>query len=78
MPETRKPRLPNFILAGAPTCGTTSLHHYLHQHPQVFMSPVKEPTFFAASDMLSRDDFLRVIKRDRGALQAYLNGPQTT
>lgn len=77
MPETRKPKLPNFILAGAPTSGTTSLHHYLSQHPQVFMSPVKEPTFFAASDMLSRDDFSRVIKRDRSALQGYLNGPQT-
>lgn len=39
--------LPNFLLIGAAKCGTTSLYHYLRQHPQVFMSPVKEPRFFA-------------------------------
>jgi len=27
--------------------GTTSLYHYLKQHPQIYMSPVKEPKFFA-------------------------------
>jgi hypothetical protein len=76
MSDPRTGRLPNFILAGAPTSGTTSLHHYLSQHPQVFMSPVKEPTFFASADMLARDDFLRVIKRDQAGLKAYLDGPQ--
>ncbi|MEL7509555.1 MAG: sulfotransferase [Cyanobacteria bacterium J06554_1] len=39
--------LPNFIVIGAAKCGTTSLVHYLAQHPQVFMSPEKEPRFFA-------------------------------
>ena len=39
---------PNFFLAGAPKAGTTSLCSYLAQHPQVFMSPVKEPCYFAA------------------------------
>src|SRR5215471_17472744 len=39
---------PNFFLAGAPKAGTTSLYHYLAQHPQIFMSPVKEPCFFAS------------------------------
>ncbi|MDJ0688715.1 MAG: sulfotransferase domain-containing protein [Xenococcaceae cyanobacterium MO_188.B32] len=38
---------PNFIIIGAPKSGTTSLYHYLNQHPQVFMSPKKEPKFFA-------------------------------
>ena len=28
---------PNFIIAGFPKCGTTSLHHYLNEHPQIFM-----------------------------------------
>jgi len=38
---------PNFIVIGAARCGTTSLHHYLGQHPQIFMCPVKEPNYFA-------------------------------
>src|SRR6202012_2675308 len=40
-------RLPNFFLAGAPKAGTTALYHYLAQHPDIYMSPVKEPNFFA-------------------------------
>jgi sulfotransferase family protein len=39
--------LPNFIIIGAYKSGTTSLYHYLRQHPQIFMSPIKEPHFFA-------------------------------
>jgi hypothetical protein len=38
---------PNFFIVGAPKCGTTALYEYLHPHPNVFMSPVKEPHFFA-------------------------------
>ncbi len=68
------PRLPNFIIAGAPTSGTTSLYHYLCQHPQVYLCPIKEPTFFAAADILSRQDLLPMIARERPALQAYLEG----
>lgn len=76
MPESHTARLPNFILAGAPTSGTTSLHHYLGQHPQVYMSPIKEPTTFAAADMLAHPDFRRTIDRKKEALQAYLAGPR--
>ena len=39
--------LPNFLIIGAPKSGTTSLYYYLKQHPDVFMSSVKEPKFFA-------------------------------
>ncbi|QIN84371.1 sulfotransferase [Rubrobacter tropicus] len=38
--------MPNFFMVGAQKAGTTSLYHYLNQHPQVYMSPVKEPFFF--------------------------------
>src|SRR5438874_10569218 len=38
--------LPNFLIIGSAKCGTTSLYSYLQQHPQVFMSIPKEPTFF--------------------------------
>ena len=37
---------PDFILIGSPKSGTTSLYHYLQQHPQIAMSAVKEPHFF--------------------------------
>jgi hypothetical protein len=39
--------LPNFLIIGAPKCGTTSVYHYLRQHPDVFMPDRKEPKFFA-------------------------------
>jgi len=42
-PQTNKP---DFFIVGAPKCGTTSLHDYLDQHPDIFMSPVKEPCYF--------------------------------
>src|SRR5262245_13886221 len=42
------PQLPNFFLVGTGKAGTTSLHRYLQQHPQIYMSPVKEPSYFAS------------------------------
>lgn len=41
-----KARRPNLFILGAPKCGTTSLAHWLSEHPGIFMSPVKEPKFF--------------------------------
>jgi len=41
--------LPSFFIIGAPKTGTTSFHYYLEQHPQIQMSHVKEPGFFAPS-----------------------------
>ena len=38
---------PNFFIVGAAKCGTTSMYEYLRPHPEVFMSPRKEPHFFA-------------------------------
>lgn len=40
-------KLPNFLIIGAAKSGTTSIHNYISQHPEVFMSSVKEPHFFA-------------------------------
>lgn len=37
---------PNFIIAGFPKCGTTSLHHYLNEHPEIYMPAQKELHFF--------------------------------
>lgn len=38
--------LPNFLIIGAAKSGTSALYRYLRQHPEIFMSPVKEPHFF--------------------------------
>jgi hypothetical protein len=47
--------LPTFILVGAMKCGTTSLHNYLDEHPQICMSTPKEPNFFTADSEKNLD-----------------------
>lgn len=42
--------LPNFLIIGAAKSGTSSLYMYLKQHPEIFMSPVKEPHYFSYDD----------------------------
>jgi hypothetical protein len=37
---------PNFIVIGASKAGTMALYWYLADHPDVFMSPVKERFYF--------------------------------
>ena len=39
--------MPNFLIIGAAKAGTTALHEYLQQHPQIYMTPTKETNFFA-------------------------------
>lgn len=43
-------RRPNFLIIGAAKSGTTSLWHYLDQHPQVYMSPRKHTRFFSFTE----------------------------
>ena len=58
---------PDFFIVGAPKTGTTSLHHYLRQHPQVFMPEVKELNFFGSdrqlrnTPRLTLDEYLSVF-----------------
>lgn len=58
-------RKPNFFIIGAPKCGTTSLAAYLSDHPNVYMSSVKEPHFF------NDDEGWRHRRVD--GIQAYLS-----
>ena len=37
---------PNFFILGAGKSGTTSLYYHLKEHPDIFLTDVKEPTFF--------------------------------
>lgn len=45
---------PNFLIVGAAKSGTTSLHHYLNQHPNVYMPMIKETYFLTG---LTSHDF---------------------
>jgi hypothetical protein len=40
---------PNFMIIGASKAGTTSLQHYLSQHPDVFLPVIKETCYFISS-----------------------------
>jgi hypothetical protein len=42
--------MPNYIVIGAPKCGTSSLCDLLGQHPDVFMSEPKEIHYFGRDD----------------------------
>jgi hypothetical protein len=67
---------PNFFIVGAPKAGSTALYHYLEQHAQIYLSPLKEPNFFASElriDNFRESDRPR-IRREMRALQAYLQG----
>ncbi|HEY3405718.1 MAG TPA: sulfotransferase [Ohtaekwangia sp.] len=42
------PILPNLLIAGSAKCATSSLHKYIAQHPEIFMSKKKEPRFITS------------------------------
>ena len=65
--------LPNLFLVGAPRTGTTSLYEYFTQHPQVYMSPIKEPNYFARSLLIPQ--FFEHQSRGRFDLTSYLDSP---
>ncbi|MGY6274893.1 sulfotransferase family protein [Methylomonas sp. MgM2] len=64
---------PNFFILGAPKCGTTSLAAWLSEHPQVYMSPHKEPLHFNTGDAWittpDREDYERLF---RGANEQHI------
>lgn len=41
-----KRNMPTFIIIGAGKSGTTAIHEYCDQHPEVFMTRIKETNFF--------------------------------
>lgn len=71
---------PNFFIAGAPKAGTTSLYHYLDQHPEIYMSPVKEANYFASEIRLENfaEEHQGSVSRDMEAMQSYLAGPMSS
>jgi hypothetical protein len=57
--------LPNFLIIGAGRSGTTSLHHYLRQHPDIFIPEAKAPSYFYCCDVPPVEDpYLHLITRN--------------
>jgi hypothetical protein len=69
--------LPNFFLVGAPKAGTTALYGYLDRHPQVYMSPIKEPCYFASE--IRPENFGSELqpraRREQQVLREYFAAP---
>lgn len=65
-------RIPNLFLVGAMRSGTTALHEVLGSHPDVFMSQVKEPAFFADPAELALDSRVAAAAGYAGDRAAYL------
>ena len=55
--QSKATRWPDFVIIGSGKSGTTSLDHYINQHPEIFMSPFKEPNFFGF-ELMDETDFL--------------------
>ena len=53
-------RIPDLFIVGAPKSGTTSVYEWLKGHPDVYMTPVKEPCFYSRDLAADRSgNFLR-------------------
>ena len=75
---------PNFLIAGAAKSGTTSLYHWLSQHPDVFMPENKEPSYFVDTYGFSDwNRYLRLFEHARGkkavgeASTPYMSAPES-
>jgi hypothetical protein len=64
------------IIAGASKCGTTSLHHWLKKHPDIFCPQMKELHFFSYQSLEKRtqgygDNW--ILKTLCGSWKQYVN-----
>jgi len=65
--------LPNLFIVGAAKSGTTSLHNYLNQHPDVFMCTPKEPHFLINNE-IGKDRIPIGICSENEYLDLFLEG----
>jgi hypothetical protein len=78
------PLKPNFLIVGAAKAGTSSLWHWLRQHPQVFMPRDKEPGYFVHGYGVNNlEKYLSLFAAGQGkpcigeATAAYLAAPES-
>lgn len=70
---TKGDSLPQFFITGTVKGGTTALYNYLLEHPDIYMSPVKEPHFFCTDiDPVNfREQYKKMIQVD---VEEFLKG----
>jgi hypothetical protein len=65
---------PNFFVVGTVKGGTTSIHRYLSNHPQIYMSPIKEVNYFS-DEFINKNNFAKDYKHDINVnIEKYLAG----
>jgi hypothetical protein len=71
---------PNFLIVGAAKCGTTSMHRYLSQHPDIFMPRWKEPSYFIGDPFkpLNRTTQALYYKLFKGVKEERASGEAST
>jgi hypothetical protein len=62
---------PNLFIAGAPRCGTSSLHSYLQGIPGIFMSRIKEPNYFSRVVIGDRHPMVKPIRNQDRYLRLF-------
>jgi hypothetical protein len=65
----RDTALPDFLVIGASKAGSTSLHFYLDQHPEICMSSPKETNFFTRESYMESLDWYMSCFPDRPGLR---------
>ena len=55
---------PNLFIVGAAKCGTTSLHQYLSNHSNIFMSTPKELNFFSYEEIVNQNLYYKTYLID--------------
>ena len=76
---------PNFFILGAGKSGSTSLYYILKQHPEIHMSPIKEPVFFCEDFQVVKNpiQYFELFSPEKGekllgeASHAYLSNPSS-
>jgi Sulfotransferase domain len=74
---TETPHKPNLFIIGAMKSGTTSLHEYLHTHPQIAMSHMKEPGYFVEELTLHKGEEWYLSLFDRSDSYRYIGESST-
>lgn len=62
---------PNFFIVGTPKSGTTSLFHYLQEHPEVFLPELKEPHFFSCPEVKNTYYKTKIVDSKEEYLDLY-------
>lgn len=66
---------PNLFVIGEPRCGTTTLHYWLSEHPDIYMATVKEPHYFSSIEFPKLEkDILRITKEEVEYLKLFSKG----